>query len=121
MKKRWITIAIVLIAVSAEPAWAWSGKVTYITDGDTLWVQPSQGGKPVKIRVNGIDAPEICQAGGQAARAALARRVAGQTVTLSTRRHDDYGRTRGYYPPGRRRYRRLDGQPGSGMVLPLWS
>ena len=93
MKKGWITIAIVLIAVSALPAWAWSGKVTYITDGDTLWVQPGQGGKPVKIRVNGIDAPEICQAGGQAARAALVRRVAGQTVTLSTRRHDDYGRT----------------------------
>ena len=93
MSKVWTQIAIVLIAVSAHSVWAWNGKVTYITDGDTLWVQPDRSGKPVKIRVDGIDAPEICQAGGQAARAARAGRVAGRTVAVSTRRHDDYGRT----------------------------
>jgi micrococcal nuclease len=85
-------MAIVLMAISAYPAWAWDAKVTRITDGDTLWVRPGQGGKPVKIRLDGIDAPEICQAGGRAARAALAARLAGRTVAVSTRRHDDYGR-----------------------------
>lgn len=93
MKKVQTSIAIVLIAISVHPVWAWSAKVTHITDGDTLWVQPGEGGKPVKIRVDGIDAPEICQAGGQAARVALANRVAGRTVAVSTRRLDDYGRT----------------------------
>jgi len=86
-------MAIVLMAISACPAWAWDAKVTHITDGDTLWVRPGQGGKPVKIRVEGVDAPEICQAGGQAARAALADRLVGRTVAVSARRHDDYGRT----------------------------
>jgi endonuclease YncB( thermonuclease family) len=46
----------------------------------------------VRIRIDGIDAPEICQAGGRAARSALASRVARRTVTLDIRRHDDYGR-----------------------------
>ena len=43
----------------------------------------------------GIDAPEICQAGGRASREALVRRLLGQSVILSTatsRIHDDYGR-----------------------------
>ncbi|WP_168173544.1 thermonuclease family protein [Polaromonas sp. A23] len=66
--------------------------MTHVTDGDTFWVRLAGGGKPVPVRIDGIDAPEICQAGGQAARAALASRVARRTVTLAVRRHDDYGR-----------------------------
>ncbi|HYW56900.1 MAG TPA: thermonuclease family protein [Polaromonas sp.] len=85
-------IAIALIAIFARTAWAGSAKVTYVTDGDTLWVRPGGAGKPIKIRIDGIDAPEICQAGGEAARAALASRVVGRTVVFSTRRQDDYGR-----------------------------
>lgn len=88
----WVRFAIFLIAVCACPVWAESGKVTRVTDGDTLWVQLAGGGKPVKIRIDGIDAPEICQAGGQAARAALASRVARRMVTVAVLRHDDYGR-----------------------------
>lgn len=88
----WFRVAIFLIAVSACPVWAESGKVTRVTDGDTLWVRLAGGGKPVKVRIDGIDAPEICQAGGQAARAALAGKVARRAVTLDIRRHDDYGR-----------------------------
>lgn len=102
-------MAIVLVAASAHPVGAWSGKVTYITDGDTLWVQPGQGGKPVKIRVDGIDAPEICQAGGRAARAALAHRIADRTVAVATRRHDDFGRTLATI--------QLDGQDIGGWMI----
>ncbi|MDW5443857.1 thermonuclease family protein [Polaromonas sp. SM01] len=58
-----------------------------------MWVAPARGGKPVKIRIHGIDAPEICQAGGVAARAALAHHVSGRTVGVSPRRRDSYGRT----------------------------
>jgi micrococcal nuclease len=77
-------------AKAAKPAW--SGVVTYVVDGDTVRVRPPGGGKPVSIRINGIDAPEICQAGGTASRDALMRRVLGQQVAVHGRRHDDYGR-----------------------------
>ena len=92
MKIGWLGIAIVLIAGGACPAWAWHGKVTRVTDGDSLWVRPADGGQPVKLRIDGIDAPEICQSGGQAARKALAARLAGRTVWVQTQRQDDYGR-----------------------------
>lgn len=76
-----------------DPATHWSGTVSHVTDGDTLWVRPRQGGAPRKIRLDGIDAPEICQAHGPVARDALASRVLGHSVTVAARRHDDYGRT----------------------------
>ncbi len=85
-------VAMFLIATIVRPAWAADAKVTYVTDGDTLWVRPAGGGKSIKVRIDGIDAPEICQAGGDAARMALASRVVGRTVVVSTRRQDDYGR-----------------------------
>lgn len=70
----------------------WRGVVSYVVDGDTVWVRPEGGGKPLSIRVDGIDAPEICQPGGAAARDALMRRALGQRVSVHRRLHDDYGR-----------------------------
>jgi micrococcal nuclease len=70
----------------------WSGVVSYVVDGDTVWVRPDSGGKPINIRVDGIDAPEICQVGGVAARDALKRRALGQQVTVHGRLNDTYGR-----------------------------
>lgn len=93
MKSGWLELAIILIAGCAGPVWAWQGKVTRVTDGDSLWVRPADGGQPVKLRINGIDAPEICQSGGQAARKALAARILGLTVQVHSHRQDDYGRT----------------------------
>jgi micrococcal nuclease len=63
-----------------------------VVDGDTLRVRPPGGGKPLSVRIEGIDAPEICQAGGTASRDALMRKVLGQRVMVHGRRHDDYGR-----------------------------
>ena len=80
-------------ASRAKPsAPAWSGVVSYVVDGDTVRVRPSGGGKPVSVRINGIDAPEICQAGGTASRDALMRKLLGQRVAVHGRHHDDYGR-----------------------------
>ena len=70
----------------------WSGVVTYVVDGDSVWVRPLQGGKPVRVRVKGIDAPEICQTGGETARDALKRRVLGLKVVVEGKSRDDYGR-----------------------------
>jgi micrococcal nuclease len=71
---------------------AYEARVTRVFDGDTLWVKPVSGGSYRKLRIDGIDAPEICQDGGTAAREVLARRVLEQTVVVRERRRDDYGR-----------------------------
>lgn len=93
MNRRNIALVLFCLAASgAHAATSWQGTVTHVTDGDTLWVKPLRGGKSLKIRVHGIDAPEICQAGGQASRAALANRVRGRPVELTPQRVDDYGR-----------------------------
>ena len=63
-----------------------------MSDGDTLFVRPDAGGQPVKIRMDGLDAPEICQAYGPASRQALQSRVLGQPVSVDGRRRDNFGR-----------------------------
>ena len=71
-----------------------AGEVTRVSDGDTLWVQPA-GGRPVKVRLQGIDAPEICQTGGPQARVALTGRVFGRQVDVEVQGQDRYGRAVG--------------------------
>ena len=66
--------------------------MTHVTDGDTLWVRPQRKGAPRPIRIDGIDAPEICQLYGELARSALATQVLGQQVQVRVRRTDEYGR-----------------------------
>lgn len=78
-----------LVHASDEP---YEARVVRVHDGDTLWVQPLGGGRWRKLRVDGIDAPEICQSGGEASRDALSRRVIQQVIRVQVHRHDDYGR-----------------------------
>ena len=40
-------------------------QVTKVSDGDTVWVKPEGVAAPRKLRLQGLDAPEICQAWGQ--------------------------------------------------------
>jgi micrococcal nuclease len=55
-------------------------------------VAPDAGGPARKLRLDGIDAPEICQPHGEASRQALARLALNRRVEVRVRRHDDYGR-----------------------------
>lgn len=81
------------LPVGARPSrTVWTGTVTHVSDGDTLWVRPQRGGAPRSVRLDGIDAPELCQTHGEAARAALVGQVLGQTVQVRVRQHDDFGR-----------------------------
>ena len=66
--------------------------VTRVSDGDTVWAQPLPNGPYRKMRLEGIDAPEICQPGGAASRDALATRLLRQVVLVKESRRDDYGR-----------------------------
>ena len=96
-----ILIAIVLVACLADSTWAagtkipssqWVGMVTHVTDGDTLWVRKAGVPQPVKVRLEGVDAPEICQAHGRASRQALTDLVLNEVVVVQGKRRDSYGR-----------------------------
>lgn len=69
------------------------GKVVAITDGDTLTVLV--GTDQVKVRLDGIDAPERRQAFGTQAREKLADLCFGKTVEVNGKTKDRYGRTIG--------------------------
>lgn len=95
-----IAAALALPAVIAAPAAPSAasmldGRVVRVTDGDSLWLEPLGGAAPVQLRLVGIDAPEICQAWGAQARAALAEWVLGQQVRVHTVGRDTHGRTLG--------------------------
>ena len=95
--RAWLGITLLILCCSPALAFApgeakWSGVVTHVVDGDTVWVRPASGGKPVSIRVDGIDAPEICQAGGSTSRDVLKRQSLGRQVIVHGKLHDDYGR-----------------------------
>jgi micrococcal nuclease len=87
--------ALLFATPALAAASGYQGVVTHVTDGDTVWVRPASGGAPRQIRLQGIDAPEICQAHGIAARDALAMRVLHRHVSVTSRARDEYQRTLG--------------------------
>lgn len=87
MKK--ILVSILIATAMAAQAWAFTGTVTRVHDGDTVTVD----GK--RVRLYGIDAPELAQPGGVEARDFLAARLTGRTVRVLKKDKDDYGRVVG--------------------------
>jgi len=71
-----------------------TGKVVGITDGDTVTVYTSQG-KPIKLRLEGIDAPESKQDFGDASKRHLSGLVFSKSVVIHATGKDRYGRTLG--------------------------
>jgi micrococcal nuclease len=76
----------------ASTCFAWQGVVTHVSDGDTLWVQPLSRHKVVKVRILGIDAPEICQVWGEQSLHALQSVTIGREVLVQGSHTDAYGR-----------------------------
>lgn len=98
---RWLAVRlkagiplVLSLAVLGSSAWAWSGKVVGVTDGDTLTVL-KDGQEQVKIRLYGIDAPEGGQDFGAKAKQALSALTFGKVVDVQTMDQDRYGRTVG--------------------------
>ena len=87
---RAVLLAVGCLLASAVPASAWKGNVVHVTDGDTVVVWT--GGRTVTVRLAEIDAPEDGQPGGDEAREALSRMVAGRSVSVDGRDIDRYGR-----------------------------
>lgn len=88
----WIVAGLCLAGAPDANAARFVARATSVPDGDTLWVQPVDGGAPRKLRLQGIDAPEICQAGGEPAAQALRALVAHADLQVEVRYTDDYGR-----------------------------
>jgi micrococcal nuclease len=88
-----LALASLLLLVGCAQARSFEGVVTHVTDGDSLWVRPAAGGPPRDIRLQGIDAPEICQEFGTQARDALTARVLHRRVHVESRARDIYQRT----------------------------
>lgn len=82
---------ILTICFSSISAYAWTGKVVSVSDGDTIKVL--HDGKEEKIRLYGIDTPEKGQAFGQKAGGITSSFVAGKIVDVEPKDTDRYGRT----------------------------
>jgi len=75
---------------AGRPLW----QVEVVHDGDTVTCRDEQG-RPQKIRLLGIDAPEHGQPHGDAARRALAAKLAGGLVRVEGTARDRHGRLLG--------------------------
>jgi len=75
---------------AGRPLW----RVETVHDGDTVTCLAEKG-RPQKIRLQGIDAPEHGQPYGDAARRALVGKLAGGTVRVEGTARDQHGRLLG--------------------------
>jgi micrococcal nuclease len=84
---------ILLALLLATPALANDSlKVVSVHDGDTITCL-TEDKKQIKVRLDAIDAPELGQPFGQAAKKALSDMVFGKSVTVIEKKKDRYGRT----------------------------
>ena len=73
-----------------------SAWVSWVMDGDTVLLLPEGGSEALRVRLLGIDAPELCQPGGEAARDALISRLLRRSVRVQIVGQDSYGRQLGH-------------------------
>ena len=64
--------------------------VVSVHDGDTITVRTTE---TIKVRLHGIDSPELRQPFGQASKQAMSGLVFGKKVTVKPDKKDRYGRT----------------------------
>jgi micrococcal nuclease len=89
-------VATALLFISYRPAFAGdtltvlAGTVTKVVDGDTLDVMLESG--TIRIRLNGVDAPEKHQSWGQEATNYLSASVLNKLIEVEPISQDRYGR-----------------------------
>ncbi len=77
-----LCVFILAFCLSATPALAWTGEVISVHDGDSVTVRRADTGKTAKVRIYGVDCPELKQAYGVEARDLTARVLTGKTVQV---------------------------------------
>lgn len=70
----------------------WTAWVSWVMDGDTVLLVREGQHEPVKLRIEGIDAPEICQPGGAESRDAMVLLALRKSVQVIDHGQDVYGR-----------------------------
>jgi len=84
-------VVMALCAAVSQAALAdLNGQVVGVADGDTLTLRVDGGN--VRVRLDGIDAPELGQPYGKSARRSLAQICRGKAATAVERGKDDEGR-----------------------------
>jgi micrococcal nuclease len=78
MKKHITCLIFILFSITA---FALTGKVVSIADGDTLTVLTPEK-QQIKVRLSGIDTPERKQAFGTQAKQALSSKVFSKTIRV---------------------------------------
>ena len=92
MRRIFLTIFVIFpLLLSAQIL---KGKAVKITDGDTFTLLVD-GHEQVKIRIDGIDAPEKGQAFGNRAKEQLSGMIWGEELTVRVMKTDKYGRSIG--------------------------
>jgi len=88
-----IGIGMPMRAAAVRTPAGFTGKVVGVHDGDTFTIL--HDGKAKKVRVNGIDCPEIGQPFGKNAKQYASGLIFGRVVTVAVFGRDRYGRTIG--------------------------
>ena len=91
--RNWIA-ALVAAVVLQGAADCITGRVTRVSDGDTVWVTDAAKLKH-KVRLDRIDAPEKDQSWGKESAAVLKGWVFGKNVRVEYAKRDQYGRILG--------------------------
>jgi endonuclease YncB( thermonuclease family) len=113
-------------AKTAEEDWRESGTVVHVLDGDTFDMATADG--TVRVRVNGIQAPESTWCGGEEAREALAELLpTGTKVRLASVKQRSGNAPRGVWRLKRTVHKEIAGEwvdiaPGllaRGIVFPF--
>lgn len=89
------------IGQSSEVESILKGKIVHVSDGDTVLLEDSVGGKH-RVRLNGIDAPELGQEFGNESKDFLENLVQDKKVTVEVIGIDQYTRILGVIKVGKR-------------------
>lgn len=87
-------LLVLLLLLLPKPLLAWPATVLNVYDGDTVTVAPlGDEANPLFVRLYGVDAPDLKQSGGAAARAWLAKQLPEKSsVEIIPMGFDAYGR-----------------------------
>lgn len=89
-----LIVLLLLMILNVSQAGEVTGKVVGVHDGDSLTLLTEEEVQ-IKIRLEGIDAPELKQAFGNVAKKTLSDLCFGKTVRVAFEKADRYGRTLG--------------------------
>lgn len=80
----------ILNLILIYPSIAFEAKVINVSDGDTISVLRND--KTIKIRLSGIDTPELNQSHGKISKQFLSKLISNKIITVKGDKYDRYGR-----------------------------